>query len=193
MHRLGILLCAGLAAATLTSASGAAAAPPTAGKWQLELHATPGFVIGDGEPNVYGVGFGPRVGSTFGPGLWFGSNFDYFLGGSTDAFGSSLSVNAYGFTAELGWDIGVGSAPLAIRPQMGFGLTEFRSCVELGLGLGSTCGSGGTSFSLQPGVSVPVVLGVLLLHPGIRFNLPTEDAIDPYSGMLFDLAIGIAL
>jgi len=63
---------------------------------------------------------------TFGPGVYLGAAFDYFMGekrSATGPFASSASarVNVYDFMGELGYDFWIQHADV-LRPKLGIGL-----------------------------------------------------------------------
>lgn len=161
---------------SLPAGTASAADAFTASKVQLAGEVGYGIFLGDdSDNNLYGLGFGARGGYTLGFGLYIGARFDYFLGNSTESFGTTYTNSIWGFQGELGYDIGLLDF-MVLRPKLGFGAMQVlaKLCVTDGFQfLNDRCTSTsltGAVFSM--GAELPIRLGsVFTLSPEARINL----------------------
>lgn len=129
MKKLSI---AALAAATLAaSANARAETPATANKPNVGAAVMYGVYTGDGDVNPYGIGFGVNGGYTLDMGLHVGAGFNYFLGESTEVFGTDVTFNTYQLMGIVGYDLGL-TPELVLRPQLGVGLNWAHTSVDGG-------------------------------------------------------------
>lgn len=100
--------------------------------------ARPGWsiaaLLGFGFDSIYGFGLGARAGYTLPQHIYIGGEFGYFFGGST----TIGSYSTFNLGPEIGYDIGLASAPILIRPYVGLGYDEIgfscglRNCPDIG-------------------------------------------------------------
>ena len=125
------------------------------------MGASAGLLVGNGFEDGYNLGIGARGGVTLPFSLYVGGTFVYHLGKSESTPAGDVTVNAFYFGPEGGYDIGVG--PLTIRPYLGLGYAHFRASVPESTIAGITVG-GSTSegrLAFWPGATALIGLGGL--------------------------------
>lgn len=129
------------------------------------------------------LGLGAQLGYTLGMGVYFGADFDYYLGDSEEAGVREVSNSAWTLMVEGGFDFGVADR-LVLRPLLGMGIAgaSGESCVA------NVCASrGDTDFELSLGGQALYFIGNLTLGGEIKAILAGIDA------LVVGLNVGYAL
>ncbi len=131
---------------------------------------------GTGTINPFGLGFGVRGGYNFDE-IYIGGRFMFFLGGSEDFPGGSVSFNVMTIGVEGGYDFDVSG--ITIRPELGLGLALSSSETPTVVG---TVDSSSTDLYIAPGVSV---LGCITdsIFVGGNLSIPIIFAGSGYQGL----------
>jgi hypothetical protein len=174
------LLAAGLAAASATVlfSRGASALGPIGieagakvGVGSSPIDAPSATVSGTSVSpiNPLGLGLGVRGGIVV-SGFYGGVSAMYYLGGSQDVAGGSISAHTTMYGLEAGYGLSL-LGLVTVRPQVGLGNATFSSSVDSSVLSGAALGSVGASQSnlyIEPGVTGLVSLG--LLYAGADIN-----------------------
>jgi hypothetical protein len=161
------LLVAAAAIAAAATASLVSRDAHALGPVDLELGAKAGIGTNpsNGSPNPLGFGIGGRGGVSF-FGLYGGVDLMYYLGGSENVPGGSISEHTFMYGLDLGYNFKI--AILTIRPLLGIGNFTVSHSGEDGSGSAS-------NLYLEPGLTALISLGILyvgadaniLVLPGI--------------------------
>ncbi len=165
------------------------------GPVDIEIGAKAGFATnpnGDLAYNPLGVGVGGRAGVSFFK-IYGGVNVMYYLGGSQDIQGTSISTHTLQYGLEAGYGISVLDL-LTIRPQLGFGNLTFTSS-------GGSFSSSDSNLYLEPGVVGLVSLGGffvgadanVLLIPGVKTGVDASgnNTTKTYTSLSLHAQVGV--
>jgi len=170
-------------AAVLGAVPAAADPPATATSLQLGVGFRYGYELEEGDFNPWGTGIGVEIGYTLPSALYFGGNFDYFLGEE----GESLSGNIWQLMAEAGYDLGFGEGPFfVLRPKLGAGVAGYQ--YELCLDTTSCQSNSETNFAIAPGATFMILTKSVSVALDFRYDMIFAD--EQLNALIFSVGVG---